>query len=361
MDVDKGPGRGYLAGAMKVLVTGATGHLGANLVRRLIEDGHDVRTLELAGDPAARALDDLPVERTIGDLRDIETLHPVVRGVDRIYHTAAIVSTLEADEPLLFAANVLGTRNLLRAARQAGVPGRIVVTGSFSAVGHREDGAPCDEDQPFNPFGKILPYEKSKAGVEHEALKAVIEGQDVVIATSCAIIGPHDYVPSRMGRTIRDYANGKLRAYLPGGFPFVAARDIVEGHVLAMQRGRTGQKYIIASEYRSTDDWMDMLERVTGRKRPVRLPTEVMLPIAMVSEAFVKAFAPRYPLRFTPGAVRILSLCRKADTTKAQAELGFVPTRVEDAVREAYEWFVRDGQIRRPRRVAAAPQREVAL
>ena len=122
-----------------------------------------------------------------------------------------IVSTLEADEPLLFAANVLGTRNLLLAAREAGC-GRVVVTGSFSAVGHREDGQACDESLPFNPFGRIMPYEKSKAGVEHEVLKACVEGQDVVIATSCAIIGAHDYGPSRMGRTIRDYANGQLRA-----------------------------------------------------------------------------------------------------------------------------------------------------
>ena len=329
------------------LVTGATGHLGANLVRRLLADGHEVRAFVLPNDGARRALAGLELEIVEGDLRDASTLRRAVEGVDRIFHTAAIVSTLEADEPLLFASNVLGTKNLLAAARQAGV-GRVVVTGSFSAVGHRDDGEPCDETQSFNPFGRILPYEKSKAGVEHEVLKACVEGQDVVIATSCAIIGPHDYVPSRMGRTIRDYANGKLRAYLPGGFPFVAARDIVEGHLLAMEKGRTGQKYIIASEYRSTDDWMDMLERVTGRKRPVRLPTAVMLPIAMFSERLVKAFAPSYPLRFTEGAVRILSLCRKADTSKAQRELGFVPTKIEDAVREAYEWFVRDGQIENP-------------
>ena len=217
--------------------------------------------------------------------------------------------------------------------------------GSFSAVGHRADGQPSSEKEPFNPFGHIMPYEKSKAGVEHEVLKAVVEGQDVVVATSCAIIGANDFGPSRMGRMIVDYANGKLRAYLPGGFPFVAARDIVSGHLLAMDKGRTGQKYIIASEYRSTDDWMEMLERVTGRKRPVRLPTSVMLPIAMISERIVKTFAPTYPLRFTEGAVRILSMCRKADTTKARTELGFVPTRIEDAVHEAYDWFVARGAI----------------
>jgi nucleoside-diphosphate-sugar epimerase len=104
-----------------------------------------------------------------------------------------------------------------------------------------------------------------------------------------------------------------------------------------------------------------MLERVTGRKRPVRLPTAVMLPIATVSEALVKTFAPSYPLRFTAGAVRILSLCRKADTTKAQNELGFRPTRVEDAVSEAYEWFVKEGAIKRSSRSSAQPRTEMSL
>ena len=329
---------------MKVLVTGGSGHLGANLIRKLVADDVDVRAFELRGASRA-AFADLPmVERVEGDLRDPASLASAMNGIDKVFHAAAVVSTLESDEPLLFASNVVGTKNLLAAAREAGV-GRVVVTGSFSAVGHRLDGQPSSEKEPFNPFGHIMPYEKSKAGVEHEVLKAVVEGQDVVVATSCAIIGANDFGPSRMGRMIVDYANGKLRAYLPGGFPFVAARDIVSGHLLAMDKGRTGQKYIIASEYRSTDDWMEMLERVTGRKRPVRLPTSLMLPIAMISERIVKTFAPTYPLRFTEGAVRILSMCRKADTTKARTELGFVPTRIEDAVHEAYDWFVARGAI----------------
>ena len=346
---------------MKVLVTGGSGHLGANLIRTLVAEGVDVRAFELRGASRA-AFADLPtakVERVEGDLRDPASLASAMKGISKVFHAAAVVSTLESDEPLLFDSNVIGTKNLLGAARDAGV-GRVVVTGSFSAVGHRADGQPSSEKEPFNPFGHIMPYEKSKAGVEHEVLKAVVEGQDVVVATSCAIIGANDFGPSRMGRMIVDYANGKLRAYLPGGFPFVAARDIVSGHLLAMDKGRSGQKYIIASEYRSTDDWMEMLERVTGRKRPVRLPTSVMLPIAMISERMVKAFAPTYPLRFTEGAVRILSMCRKADTTKAQTELGFVPTRIEDAVREAYDWFVARGVItpvHSPRRDAAPEMR----
>ena len=113
-----------------------------------------------------------------------------------------------------------------------------------------------------------MPYEVSKQAMELECLRAVAEGQDVVIATSCAILGPHDYMPSRMGGVLRDFANGKLRAYIPGGFEFVAARDICEGHVLAMHKGRTGHKYIISSGFQTMDDIMGIMERVTGKQAP---------------------------------------------------------------------------------------------
>src|SRR4051794_39184044 len=222
---------------MKYLLTGASGHLGANLVRRLLEDGHQVRCLLRSGSNNA-AVDGLEIERFYGDLRDLGAMHKAVAGVDAVYHCAAKLSTLDGEEQEVFDCNVMGTRNLLQAAREGGV-GRVVVTGSFSAVGHYPDRV-SDERDPFNMFENVMPYEKSKAGVEHECLKAAVEGQDVVVATSCAILGPHDYKPSRMGAVIRDFANGKLRAYIPGGFEFVAARDIVEGHVLAMARGKTG-------------------------------------------------------------------------------------------------------------------------
>jgi nucleoside-diphosphate-sugar epimerase len=214
-----------------------------------------------------------------------------MKGIGRAYHAAALLSTIEGREQELFDSNVLGTRNLLLAAREAGV-GRVVVTGSFSAVGHREDG-PSDETVPFNPFDKAMPYEKSKAGVEHECLKAVVEGQDVVVATSCAILGPNDFKPSRMGRVVRDFANGRMLAYIPGGFEFVAARDIVSGHLLAMHKGRTGQKYIFSTRFCTVDDLMDILERVTERPRPrLRLPAPVM---AMVSEVTQPIFRRLFP------------------------------------------------------------------
>src|SRR5688572_20028952 len=219
-----------------VLITGSSGHLGANLIRRLLRDGETVRALlRKASDNSA--LDGLDVERVYGDLRDLPSIVEAVRGCNQIHHCAAKLSTTAGNEREIFDCNVIGTRNLLRVALDAGVS-RVVVSGSLSAVGNNPAGS-SDESVPFYPFEKLPPYSHTKAGVEHECLKAAVEGLNVVVATSCAIIGPNDFKPSRMGRTLVDFANGKLRAYIPGGFTFVAARDMVEGHMLAMEKGRS--------------------------------------------------------------------------------------------------------------------------
>ena len=209
-----------------ILVTGASGHLGANLVRRLLDDDHQVRVLlrEGSGHGAMTGLD---VEPAYGDLRDPAALKLAAAGCGRVFHCAAMLSTVPGRERELYGCNVLGTRNLLAACRDAGVE-RVVVTGLFSAVGH-EAGRPSVEEMPFYPFGKLLPYAHTKALVEHECLKAVVDGLDVVVAISTAILGPHDYKPSRMGRLLLDFAHGRLHAYLPGGFEFVSASDLVLG------------------------------------------------------------------------------------------------------------------------------------
>jgi nucleoside-diphosphate-sugar epimerase len=333
---------------MKIFVTGGSGHLGANLVRRLLDDGHELVALAQGGANnlgVTEGLDGKALRVVYGDLRDRASFASALEGCEVAFHAAAMLVTRPGGERDIYDVNVLGTRNLLSAAKEAKLR-RVVVTGSFSAVGHLPDRASTEEDR-FYPFQVTLPYERSKAWVEHEVLRAVAEGQDVVIATSCAIIGGHDYIPSRMGRVIRDFANGKLRAYVPGGFEFVAARDIADGHVLAMQKGRTGQKYILSSEACTIDRFVEICERVTGKKRPpFRLPHAVMLPIAHVTSFFKSWLKPDDPQRFTPGALRILAQHRRADTTKARTELGFQPTSIEAAVREAYEFFGRRGEIK---------------
>lgn len=270
---------------MSILVTGASGHLGANLVRRLVDDGQRVRVLLRKGSDNT-AVKGLNVERVYGDLRDFDTMKEVVNGCDRIYHCAAKVSTLNNDpilEKEIYDCNVIGTIHVLQAALKCGVS-KVVVSSSFSAVGH-DPQKPSDETVPFYPFSPHLPYAFSKNLVEHECLKAVANGLNVVVAVPCAIIGPNDYIPSRMGRTLIDFANGKLKAYLPGGFEFVAAKDIVEGHILAMAKGRPGQKYIFSSQFLTIDELMDLFEEITNRSRPtLRMPGEMMAGIAKVSD-----------------------------------------------------------------------------
>jgi nucleoside-diphosphate-sugar epimerase len=330
-------------GPAVTLVTGATGHLGANLVRRLLLDGGSVRVLLRAGRDT-RAVDGLAVERAFGDIRDPVSLDAAMRGCARVFHCAAMISITAGAEREIYETNVLGTRNVLAAAARAGVA-RTVVTGSFSAIGHHPD-RPSDERDPFDPFARALPYERSKAAVEHECLKAAVDGQDVVIAISCAIVGPNDFKPSRMGRVVRDFAAGRMPAYIPGGFEFVAARDIVAGHLLAMERGRSGQRYIFSTEFATVDTLMAWLQDITGRPRPrLRLPPALMAAIANVASPILTVLAPDRPQRLTPGAVHLLRLHRRADCTKARQELGYQPTSVKDALREAYDWFASRGEI----------------
>ena len=241
-----------------ILLTGANGHLGANLLRRLVQDGEQVRVLLRPHSDnrnyrrfARRARLWRSARRARGGCRGA--------GCSHVYHTAAKVSTLGREHREIYECNVIGARNLLRAATAAGVT-KVVVSGSLSAVGH-DPHQPCDESMQFDPFQKHLPYSISKSFVEHECLKAAVDGLNVVVAVSCAIVGPWDFKPSRMGRVLVDFSNRRMKAYVPGGFEFVSTSDIVEGHILAMRKGRSGQKYIFTTQFLT----VDQLWTSTGR------------------------------------------------------------------------------------------------
>jgi len=327
----------------RVFVTGGSGHVGANLVRLLVERGYRVRALVRPG-ATREPFDGLELELVTGDVLDPSSLEALVEGCAGGYHAAAMVQTVRGREPLLYRTNVLGTRNVLDAARAAGVR-RVVVTSSLGAVGQPE-GAPCSERDAFNPFEEHLPYEESKAWMEHECLKAAVGGQDVVMVVSTAVLGPYDFKPSRMGRVVLDFANGNLRAYIPGGFEFVSARDLALGHLLAMERGKRGERYIVSTQFLSVDELMGLLETITGRSRPLRLPRGAMNVLAHVSSFVLNRVAPERPQRFTPDAVRLLSLERRADIGKARRELGYEPGSIEQALRDAHAGFVARGLVR---------------
>ena len=341
----------------KIFVTGGSGHVGAHLVRRLLQDGEDVRCLvEPGGD--RRPFEGLAVELVEGDIRDYDAMVRATAGCSRVFHVAAKISILSSsanEYKDIFSINVTGTRNVMRASLENGVQ-RAVLTGSFSAVGYDPDdpSKPSTDEMPHWPFDSaVLPYARSKALAEHEMLKVVADGLDAVIATSCSCVGAWDYIPSRMGRAMCDFTRGKLRAYIPGGFEFVAGRDIADGHVLAMARGRKGHKYVFATGFHTLLDLIEMWREVVGpRSKPMRLPAGLMSAVSSIYSGALSRFFPNVPQRLTPGSIRILTMQRHADTTRARTELGWQPTTLASAVREAFEFFAEHGMVERDVMVA---------
>ena len=326
----------------KTFVTGGSGHVGANLVRELLARGVAVKAL-VRGDVAA--LEGLDVERVEGDLRDAASLERALVGCDRLYHLAAFVSLRAGDRQQVFDVNVTGTKNVLDAAARAGVA-RTVFCSSFGAVGKNPSGGASDETQTLNPFDTHMDYELSKAMAEIEVLRAVSRGLDVRIVNPSGIVGAHDYKPSSVGQTILDFANRRMPAYVPGQFEFVAVKDVVAGHLSAMERGRAGERYILSGGRFTLDEILDHLSALSGVKKPtLRIPVAVMLPLAYVSSLWLRTFAPERPPRFTPGTIRMLNGGKYADTSKARRELGFEPSPVLAAFTEAYEWFKSRRQV----------------
>jgi hopanoid-associated sugar epimerase len=333
---------------MKTLVTGATGHVGINLVHELVARGVAVKAL-VRTRARASALDGLDIELADGDLRDVPSLERAVAGCDRLYHVGAFVSLRAGDAQTVFDINVGGTQNILGAAARGGVE-RAVYCSSFGAVGQPSGGGLSDESCPLNPADAHLDYELSKSLAETEVLRAVARGLDVRIVNPGGIVGPHDYAPSSLGQTILDFANRRMPAYVQGAFDFVAMRDVVQGHILAMERGRAGERYILSGGHFSLDQILDHLSQLSGVPKPrLRIPVGVMLPLAYVSSFFLRTFAPARPPRFTPGTIRMLNAGKRADISKARRELGFQPSSVLDAFTETYRWFQARGQVPKER------------
>lgn len=326
---------------MTVLVTGATGHVGANLVRALIARGETVRVSMRSG-ASTRALDGLEVERVTADLSDARSLRAAVDGVEKLYHTAAMISIRSGDKEALRKVNVDGTTALYRAAQDAGVK-KIVHTSSLGAVGTRP-GRPSTEDDFVLPSEEVNDYERSKADSEDAVRDLAENGLEVTIVNPSAIVGPYDFRPSLLGGTLLEAARGKLKAYIHGAFDWVPMRDVVSGHLLAMEHGKRGERYILSGEVHPVSQILDWTAEFSGGARPrIAIPTPIMLGVALVQDPILARFFPHVSPRFNRHSIRLLTSGKSASNEKAQRQLGLVPSQVKDAVAAQMAWFKDEG------------------
>jgi dihydroflavonol-4-reductase len=331
---------------MSVLVTGGTGFVGASVVRALAARGDRVRVL-VRPESDRRALTGLPVDYAVGDLCDPASLAPALRGVAVLYHVAADYRLWARDPAVLYRVNVEGTRALFRAAEAAGV-GRVVYTSSVGTLGIPADGTPGTETTPVGLHDMVGDYKRSKFLAEREAEAAAARGLPVVIVNPSAPIGPWDWKPTPTGRMLLDFLRGKMLAYLDTGLNVVHVRDVAAGHLLAAERGRVGERYILghAGGNLALRAIFERLARYTGIAAPrVRLPHAAARAIAEVCEG-VSRVTGREPLA-SRAAVRMAAKRMFFDPARAIEELGLPQTPVDQALRDAVDWFWAHGYARR--------------
>jgi dihydroflavonol-4-reductase len=327
----------------KVLVTGATGFVGSNVARVLVERGEDVRVLVREGaDP--RNLEGLPVERSTGDLRDPAAVRRAVAGCARVFHVAADYRLWARDPRELYETNVGGTVHVMEACLAEGVE-RVVYTSTVGTVGLSALPAPCDETTPLAPGQLTSHYKRSKLEAERAALAFVDRGLPLVVVNPSAPVGPGDVKPTPTGRILVDFAHGRLPAFVDTGLNVVHVRDVAEGHRLAAERGRVGERYILGNENLTLAELLAELAELTGRPRPrVRLPYAAAWVAGAVSTAvadWVTHRPPGIPLE----AVRMSRRRMFFDPAKAVRELGIPRTPVRQALEDGLRWFDQHGYI----------------
>ncbi len=330
----------------RVLVTGATGFVGANVARLLVERGEEVRVL-VRPTSARAGLAGLPVEIAVGDLRDAEAVRRAVRGCRRVFHVAADYRFWARDPGELYRSNVQGTLHVMEACLAEGVE-RVVHTSTVGTIGLAALPAPCDEHTPRVEGQLTSHYKRSKLQAEEAALSYVARGLPLVVVNPSAPIGPWDARPTPTGQMVVDFAHGKLRAVVDTGLNIVHVRDVAEGHLLAAERGRVGERYILGHRNMTLAEIAAELSAVTGIPAPrLRLPYAVAWAAGAVSTAladWVTHRPPAVPLE----AVRMARRRMFFDAAKAVRELGLPQTPVRSAFEDAIAWFEERGMV--PRR-----------
>lgn len=327
---------------MKALVTGATGFVGAAVVRALLAAQWEVRVLARKSSDR-RNLNALPVEIVEGDLKEVRSLELALAGCPALFHVAADYRLGARDPSQLYEVNVEGTRNILNAARRAGVQ-RIVYTSSVATIGIPEDGTPGEEATPSSLENMIGHYKRSKYLAEEVVREAAREGMSVIIVNPSTPVGPGDVKPTPTGQLVLDAAAGRMPAYVDTGLNIVHVDDVAAGHLLAFERGKAGERYILGGDDMSLREILALIAALVGRSPPrVRLPYGLVLPIAYLAEGY-SALTGRSG-RITLEGVRMSRKRMFFSSSKAARELGYQSRPPVEAFADAVRWFRETGLL----------------
>lgn len=322
---------------MRAFVTGSTGFVGANLVRLLLQQGYEVRGLVRP----TSCLDNIStqdVEIVQGDLRDRNLSHKI-KGCQVLFHVAAHYSLWQADRKLLYQNNVLGTRNILNAAREGGVE-RSVYTSSVAAIGVGKNGQPVNETHQ-SPVEKLVgDYKKSKYYAEQEAVKAVQQGQDIVIVNPSTPIGALDIKPTPTGEIILRFLRRQMPFYVDTGLNLIDVKDVAWGHLLALEKGQTGDRYILGNQNLTLQELLTKLSTISGLSAPKHtIPYWVPYTVAWLEEKILAPLGKKPSLAVD--GVRMSRQKMFYDPSKAIAKLNLPQSSIEQALTEAVAWFQR--------------------
>ena len=328
----------------KALVTGAAGFIGANVVRELLEEGVEVRTLIKPGENTQN-LDGVDVERVEGNVLDPASLKKAIQGCDTLFHLAAIYKLWLPDPRPMYEVNIRGGNYMLLTARDAGVK-KIVYTSSIAAVGVEPGEKPADEQTSFRWFRYKVDYVLTKYVSEMNALDMARFGLPVVAVNPALPLGPYDITPTPTGRIVVDVVNRDFPGYIDAGFCVVDVRDVARGHVLAARKGRIGEKYILGNINMTMKEFVTRTAKQAGVKiRLMRLPKPLMYSYGWAAEKVSERFTQKEP-SVTYGAARSFAEHAYFDNTKAKKELGLTFRPLEETLRDSIAWFRQAGMIK---------------
>lgn len=325
-----------------ILVTGATGHIGNVLVKELVARGEEVRVLILPSeDPTPLA--GLDVEMITGDVLDVSTLRRAMEGVRVVYHLAGIITIMPGKNEMVYRVNVVGTRNILQTCLEKGIK-RLVYTSSIHAISRIPEGTTIDESLPFDAALASGEYDRTKAQASLEVLNAVRKGLDAVIVCPTGVIGPFDYRLSEIGQLILDCVSRRQTVFIDGAYDFVDVRDVVKGQILACEKGKKGESYILSGERITVQQLIDLVGELGGVKFPkIKLPFWAAQGAAFFTPAFYR-ITRRKP-RITTYSLETLRSNSYISNAKAQTELGYAPRSIRETIADTIAWFKLSGKL----------------